>query len=511
MSLARAYLASTALTMSLLATSAAADLTSAEVWGDWRGYLEGMGYTVTATENTSGDTLSVNDISIQMNGGPDIEEMVISMGSLQFVAADNGSVEVVMPASLPIIIEVTPKSTERAARMELSYTQTGHSMIASGDPSDMVYDYSAETFGLALAALTVDGTEFDETTARFSLTGDAMQSQTKVTAGQTRNYTQSIQWGSVVYDLFFKSPDGVEAMTLNSMANDLAFSGTSTVPVDNISQAQDLGPLLAAGFAFDGSFTTQGTETKVEIVSEEGTSKIKTGSASTTLAVAMGQDGIRYDVDATKVQVGAQLAGLPFPLFAEMENSGFEMTAPLMKSDDAQDFALAFNMTDFTMSDIVWALFDPSNQLPRDPATIALGLSGKAKVLVDALAPEAVQDLVASGQSAGEIEALKIDTLTINAVGASVDATGDLTFDNTDKTTLPGFPKPVGDININLSGANGLLDKLVAMGMLPSDQVMGARMMMGLFAVPGDAPDTLKSKIEFNEAGQILANGQRLK
>lgn len=511
MSLARAYLASTALTMSLLATSAAADLTSAEVWGDWRGYLEGMGYTVTATESTSGDTLSVNDISVQMNGGPDIEEMVISMGSLQFVAGDNGSVEVVMPASIPIVIEVTPKSTERPARIELNYTQTGYSMTASGDPSAMVYDYSAETFGVALAALAVDGTEFDETNALFSLTGDAMLSQTKVSVAETRDYVQNIQWGSIVYDLFFKSPDGVESMTTNSVIKEIVFSGTSTVPVNDISQAHDLGPLLAAGFAFDGSGTTQSTETKLEIVSEEGTSKIKTGSASTTLAVAIGQDGIRYDVDATKVQVGAQLAGLPFPLFAEMEQSGFEIIAPLMKSDDAQDFALAFNMTDFTMSDIIWALFDPSNQLPRDPATIALGLSGKAKVLVDALAPEAVQELVANGETAGELEALKIDTLTINAVGASVDATGDLTFDNTDKTTLPGFPKPVGDININLSGANGLLDKLVAMGMLPSNQVMGARMMMGLFAVPGDAPDTLKSKIEFNEAGQILANGQRLK
>lgn len=511
MSLTRAYLASTALTMSLLATSAAADLTSADVWGDWRGYLEGMGYSVTATEIASGDTLSVNDISVQMNGGPDIEEMSISMGSLQFVTAKNGSVEVVMPASLPIVIEVTPKSTEKAARLVLNYTQSGHSMTASGDPSAMIYNYSAEKFGLALAALTVDGTEFDETSARFSLTGDAMQSQTTVTAGQTRDYVQSIQWGSIVYDLFFKSPDGVESMTTNTVINEMAFSGTSTVPVDDISQAQDLGPLLAAGFAFDGSGTTKSTETKVEIVSEEGTSKIKSGAASTTLAVAMGQDGIRYDVDATKVQIGAELAGLPFPLFAEMENSGFEITVPLMKSDDSQDFALAFNMTDFTMSDIIWALFDPSSQLPRDPATIALGLSGKAKVLVDALAPDAVQDIVASGGTAGELEALKIDTLTINAVGASVDATGDLTFDNTDKTTLPGFPKPVGDININLAGANGLLDKLVAMGMLPSDQVMGARMMMGLFAVPGDAPDTLKSKIEFNEEGQILANGQRLK
>lgn len=511
MSLARPYLGCTALSLSLLATSAVADLTSAEVWGDWRGYLEGMGYTVTATESASGDTLSVSDISVQINGGPDISEMSISMGSLQFVEARNGSVEVVMPASVPIVIEVTPKSTERPARMELNYSQTGHSMVASGDPSAMVYDYSAETFGLALAALTVDGTEFDETGARFSLTGEAMQSQTKVTATETRNYDQTIQWGRVVYDLFFKSPDGVEAMSVNSVASDLAFSGTSALPVTDIAQTQDLAPLLAAGFAFDGTFTTQGTETKVEIVSEEGTSKIKTGSASSTLAVAMGLDGIRYDVDTTKVQVGAQLAGLPFPLFVEMENSGFEMTAPLMKSDEPQDFALAFNMTDFTMSDIIWALFDPSGQLPRDPATVALDLSGKAKVLVDALAPEAVQDLFASGGSAGELEALKIDTLTINAVGASVDATGDLTFDNSDKTTLPGFPKPVGDININVAGANGLLDKLVAMGMLPSEQVMGARMMMGLFAVPGDTPDTLKSKIEFNEAGQILANGQRLK
>jgi hypothetical protein len=36
-------------------------------------------------------------------------------------------------------------------------------------------------------------------------------------------------------------------------------------------------------------------------------------------------------------------------------------------------------------------------------------------------------------------------------------------------------------------------------------------MMMGLFAVPGDAPDTLNSKIEFTQDGQILANGQRIK
>ena len=48
------------------------------------------------------------------------------------------------------------------------------------------------------------------------------------------------------------------------------------------------------------------------------------------------------------------------------------------------------------------------------------------------------------------------------------------------------------------------------MGLLPEDQAMGARMMMGLLAVPGEAPDTLNSKIEINEQGHVLANGQRI-
>lgn len=40
---------------------------------------------------------------------------------------------------------------------------------------------------------------------------------------------------------------------------------------------------------------------------------------------------------------------------------------------------------------------------------------------------------------------------------------------------------------------------------------MGARMMMGMLAVPGEAEDTLTSKIEISEDGQIHANGQRIK
>ena len=53
------------------------------------------------------------------------------------------------------------------------------------------------------------------------------------------------------------------------------------------------------------------------------------------------------------------------------------------------------------------------------------------------------------------------------------------------------------------------MDRLVQMGLLPAEQAGMARMMMGMFTQPvGD--DMLSSRIEINEAGHILANGQRI-
>jgi hypothetical protein len=507
----RSLLTSCATSLCLMATTAAADLSAAQVWGDWRSYLEGLGYSVTATESASGGTLSVSDIAVQIATGPDTGDMTVRMGSLQFVEGASGTVTVLMPQTMPLVLDIAPSDGEPPVRVALDYTQRGQSMIASGDAAALIYDYTADAVGLAMISLTVGAETFAQTDAQFAVTGEALRSQTRVTGVGTRSYAQNMQLGNVAYDLFFKDPEDAEAMRLNSTLRSLAFTGTTSLPAGGVGTTTDIAPLLAAGFAFDGMFTSQGSENRIEITSEEGTSKIKTGSATTTLGVAMAPVGMRYDFAAEQVEVGAELAGLPFPLFAQMARTGFALRAPLMKSEAPQDFSLAVDMTDFTMSDMIWAMFDPSNQLPRDPATVALDLNGKAKVLFDTLDPEKVEALAQSGALPGELNALTIERLTVDAIGARLDAKGAFTFDNTDTTTLPGFPKPVGDLTINIAGANALLDKLVAIGLLPAEQVMGARMMLGLFAVPGDAPDTLKSRIEFNEAGQILANGQRIK
>ena len=85
-----------------------------------------------------------------------------------------------------------------------------------------------------------------------------------------------------------------------------------------------------------------------------------------------------------------------------------------------------------------------------------------------------------------------------------------ITFDNTDLESFDGMPAPEGEANLKLVGANALIDKLIGMGLVSEDDAMGARMMMGMFTVSaGD--DTVTSKIEVNDEGHVLANGQRLK
>ena len=59
---------------------------------------------------------------------------------------------------------------------------------------------------------------------------------------------------------------------------------------------------------------------------------------------------------------------------------------------------------------------------------------------------------------------------------------------------------------------NGLLDKLGAAGLVPAEQMMGVKMMLQMFAkADPQNPELLTTELEFNEQGQIFANGQQVK
>jgi hypothetical protein len=487
----------------LLSQAAWADLTPAQVWGDWKQYMEGMGYTVTAGEAANGADLTVSDIQMSLKLPEDAGDMSMSMGTLNFVQ-NGGTVDVVMPDVMPITINAMDGSDQFS--MQFEYIQSGQRMNASGTPDNPTYDYSADSIQMSLKGLNADGQAFGPENAKINVTGTGVKSSTTMKIGDLRDYQQTGAFESLVYDVSIDNPEEPVKLQMTGNIAGVSFEGGGAIPL--VMDSTDMVAMMKAGFAVAGQFNYTSGATQVQVQDpSSGNFAMNSSSQGGTLEAVMNGKELAYGGTQNDIQFNVQAAQLPFPVEMSMARSGFNLAMPVDASEDPQGFAFGITMGDFVMSDLIWSIFDPTAQLPRDPATLELDLTGQAKMLVSLMDPEAM----ASTDAPGELQSLTLGKVLLSAAGAKLEGSGDFTFDNSDTTSFPGMPKPVGAINVALAGGNGLMDKLVAMGLLPEEQAMGARMMMGLFAVPGDAPDTLSSKVEFTQDGQVLANGQRIR
>ena len=498
-----------ALPLAVMSQAALADLTPSEVWGDWRQYMEGMGYGIDASESQNGSVLTVADIRLNMVMPENAGAMSMTLGTLEFVQNGDGTVSVVMPGELPITVNIAPEGGAEPVTVSMRYSQTDHAMTASGSPQEMVYDYSAGTVAFTLDQLQVGSETYGQENAKVNIIGTGFSSSTTMAIAEIRSYQQTGKIDSIQYDIAINNPTEPAKVKMNGSVANLTMDGGGIIPLV-ISDAADMAAMLKAGFDVSGLIAYGAGSTQMDVEDpENGNFSMSTTSDGGDLGIKMGADGLAYNGSQNNMAITANVAGLPFPIDMSMVKGAFNLSMPVSKSEDPQDFAFGITLGEFKMSDVIWSIFDPAGQLPRDPATMVVDLSGKAKLLVDFLDPDAAAQL--ASEQPGEVQSLTVNKLQLDAAGAKLDGAGDFTFDNTDMTTFPGMPKPVGAVDLSLVGGNGLLDKLVAMGLLPEDQAMGARMMMGLFAVPGSEPDTLNSKIEFTEEGQVLANGQRIK
>jgi hypothetical protein len=222
----------------------------------------------------------------------------------------------------------------------------------------------------------------------------------------------------------------------------------------------------------------------------------------------MNQSKLSYGFAFDGVEVSAQAPDLPFPVMFSWDQAETSFYMPLENTDEAEPFGFKFALTDVTVSDDIWNMADPTGTIPREPVTAELELAGMAKLFFNILDPDQAEAM-AFADTPGELNSMQLIGLRLAAAGAEITGAGDFTFDNSDLDTFDGFPRPEGEVNIGVKGANALIDTLVDMGLLPAEQATMGRMFMGMFTTPsGD--DELSSKIEINAEGHIMANGQRI-
>ncbi|MDK3017714.1 DUF2125 domain-containing protein [Pseudodonghicola flavimaris] len=493
-----------ALILSASAQAALADLSVQDVWSDWRDYVTGMGYQLSASESVSGGTLTVSDLTMAMTLPEDGGVLSVGLGPLVFREDGDGGVTLDMPPSMPMRIQVTGGEEEIDASFSL--TQTDASLKVTGSPEDMMQLYRAGSAALVYDHMSVDGKALPPEALRAQVALSDFESRNRVRkSGADRSYDQSGAAASLSYDIAFASPNGEDSGHFSGTMQDLSFDGQSVIPA--ASSGKELGDMLGAGFSVDGRFGFGSGNSQGGGKSEGEEFMMSSTSAGGSVAVKMDATNLVYDVTQMQPQISLQTNDLPFPISVAMETIGFRLDMPVARAAEDQPFGLGLKLIDFTMPDQLWSIFDPSAVLPRDPATIVVDLAGTAKLLVDLFDPA----LAEAEEAPAELTGLTIRDLHVAAVGTDLTAKGDFTFDNSRSEEFGGMPAPVGAADLRLAGGNGLLDKLIEMGLMTDQDAMGARMMMGMIGVPGDGPDTLTSHIEVNDQGQVFANGQRLK
>ena len=498
MTFSRTLRAGACISALMTATAVQADVTATQVWEAWQDGLSqyaGGAQVTTGNVDDAGDTVTVTDFA--MTSDTDGDMLRVRIPQVVFTGAGDGTVAITMSDTVPV--EIT---SQNGTAMTITVTQTGSAITASGTPDALSYEVAADQYAISIDSLT---TPEGPVEGDMRITLGSVSGTTATTVDDTREVSQEMMATTVDLLADITTPDGGTLM-VSGKVDGIALAASSSAPAD-----MDLADPMAV---FGGDYIAQGsvsTGPTAYIINAGGEMQVD-GTSTTgpaTMTFAVGPEGLSYEIAVTDPAADLTNSEMPFPLRLAASSYDIAVKAPVGPTDAPVPFRLLLGLSDVTVNDEIWAMFDPTVALPRDPATIRLDVSGAAQLDAAIMDPAQAEAMASEPGFPGKIDSLTLNELTVDAVGLGVSGTGDFTFDNTDMTTFEGLPNPTGSITIDVTGANALIDKLIAMGLIPAEQAMMPRMMLGMFATStGD--DALQSVIEVKD-GQILANGQRIR
>jgi len=536
-------LTSSALALAAMTAPAFADVTPEQVWQSWLDYYQSMGYTVTpGKQDTAGETLTLSDV--EFTGGP--EDSRVSMTVPQIaLTGDDGKVTTVFAETITGLATGKTEAGE-AYEVPFAVAMPGNRIVTSGAAEDMTHAFDYPQIDLTLTTMKSGDTEkplpiklgLADSTGTFH-----------VVAGAPAKYDYAMKSGQITFSGDIPETEG-EKVKFDGTLDGAEILGEMALP-QGVKPEEDMNAALKAGLAMSGTVKAGALVASFDFAGTGDEGQPQTGAGKYDgkgfdLSFALSQDGMSYQAGSDAGRFELTTSDVPFPINYAIESGSFDMQMPVMQSDEAQPFKFAYSLAGLTLGDAIWNLFDAQGQLPRDPASLDVDVTGTAKVTKDlfdqtaaddaaaddATAPaDATDDATAEGmadaapadgaEATAEADAeadaaaeqpfvpvdLAINQFALNALGAKVTAEGAVKApENGDMTA------PIGQIDAHAEGLNGLIDKLGTMGLIPEDQIMGVRMMLAMFAKPeAEGEDKLVSKVEFKEGGSIFVNGQQMK
>lgn len=501
-------LTTTTALLTLMAAPAVADVTAPDVWNGFTALYQSIGLKIDATQTQGGSTTTITDLKISGDFPFDLGSISISTIGPDLIENGDGTVTIKFSEHMPIAVAMSLPD-DQFLTANLDYNLEGYSAVVSGNPDDFTIEYSADTVTMTLAEFNGPALPIINIEGTYTLLGFTGSSRFVITdsISVSQEYTAA--------EMEIKG-GFIESATHNTnhmsqVWEEMAQETSYTLPVSGI-DLKNLPEQLRNGLSIQHKSSVGSSQGKSHTTLNNETIGYEISSVKNNVSsLSLSKFGIELDTSAESFIVDYLLEELPFPIKAEIASANGRFNIPLLQAAEDREFDYALSLNDVTLGDEIWNQFDPDGKLPRVPADITIDLTGKAKLFVDLLDFDAMTKVIDEGIKFGELSALTINNFDMAVAGSSLISSGAFTFDNTDFDTFDGIPAPSGTATMHFSGVNAVIDNLIDIGLLGSEEALGLRMGLGMFTVLGDDKDTLVSEIKITPEGQVSANGKRLK
>ncbi len=485
----------------LMTGTAQAALTADQVWARWQDAAAAAGLSLVAEgQATEGDSLRLTGVTVRPTLPGEGGVIEGSIAEVVMTTQSDGSVAIALAPEFVMPLDDAGGS--------LNVTHDALAVVASGDLQAISYGFTGNSV-VARAAKAVPFDLADGTKASsdvdVSVTANMFSGTYTDTLAEMRLIAAGLNAAELVVGI--KTNDPVGAINNNQVTTlaDVVLSVAADLPIaarlSDLTSAADLGPLVRDGLAIKLDLT-QGTSTSTNVSTTPFFSyDLATTVAGGTTRASFDQTGFAVASTSGAGRVNATVDALPAPVEATFAGAEIDVRVPVAATEP-QDFRYKIMFADLTVNEDIWALIDPTKTLPRDAANLNIDASGKATM--DLVTLIGAEEAGTAEVPVPTIQSLDLAALDLSIAGAAVAGTGAFTFDNTTPT-----PVPTGSANVTVTGVNGLIDKLIALGLITEEDAGGARMMMGMFLTPGEGEDVLTTAIEAR-AGGVFVNGMQV-
>ncbi|MDO6591986.1 hypothetical protein DS901_00175 [Loktanella sp. D2R18] len=501
-------------TLAIFGTPAIADITSDDVWANQNALYTAFGLQVSADRIREGSTVFINDMVMTYALPMGFGEISISVPPMTMVDEPDGTVTMTLPKSMDYTLAATiPMVEPEPIQATMNLQQSNMRMTASGEPGVITYDSVA---GVGTASLTSASMfpDLAEMVFGFTVNSGGYTVVSTVTEGEMIAVTTEYVVEPMTYE--FMSDFGEGQSTDTNTIGRTQVSTNSAIPAEGF-DLLNLAPALRAGMFMQSTQTTESVQAEhvtmangqvfMALAHQCGPATYNFGLSDQGLVFAGIGDGCEISVQETQA---TQIAGIPGEIDIVVGATVADIIVPLLKSDTAQTARYHIGFDDLTVSENTWAMFDPDQVLSRDPMDMNIDLSAGLTYNVEWLDFLNIENELMIQQTPVELHDLRIDAFDIAGTGASLATTGAFAFDMTDLDTFDGMPRPTGAAGMTVTGAHALLDNLIALDLLNSDDVFGMRMGLGMFT-RDDGNGTLTTSVEIDDAGSVRVNGERVR